>query len=95
MYVAEMSPGVTDDDVLRLATEEGALLVTSDKDFGELVFRQGRAHSGVVLLRLHGTDPSQKGTLTSAVIAEHGEKLANAFSVLEHRQVRIRRGPFK
>ncbi|MEX2375946.1 MAG: DUF5615 family PIN-like protein [Dehalococcoidia bacterium] len=94
-YVAEMSPGVSDDDVLELATEEQALLVTSDKDFGELVFRQGRTHFGVVLLRLHGLDPSQKGAVTSAVVAEHGEKLVSAFSVVEHRQVRIRRDPLK
>ena len=94
-YVAEMSPGVSDDDVLRLAVEEGALLVTSDKDFGELVFRQGRAHAGVVLLRLHGIDPLEKGTVTSSVVAEHGERLVNAFAVVERRQVRIRRGPFK
>lgn len=94
-YVAEMAPGVSDDDVLELATEEDALLITSDKDFGELVFRQGRAHSGVVLLRLHGLDPMQKGAVTSEVIAEHGEKLVSAFSVMERRQVRIRRYPRK
>lgn len=94
-YVAEMAPGVSDDDVLQIATEEEALLITSDTDFGELVFRQGRAHSGVVLLRLHGLDPLQKGAVTSEVIAEHGEKLVNAFSVVEQRQVRIRRDPRK
>ena len=38
--------------MLRQPNERGALLVTADKDFGELVFRQGRVHSGVILLRL-------------------------------------------
>jgi predicted nuclease of predicted toxin-antitoxin system len=41
-YVAEMEPGISDDQVLASASEAGAVLVTNDKDFGELVFRQGR-----------------------------------------------------
>ena len=34
-YVAELDPGITDDQVLELATQRGALLITADKDFGE------------------------------------------------------------
>jgi predicted nuclease of predicted toxin-antitoxin system len=41
-YIAEMTPGITDDMVLELANQEAALLLTADKDFGELVFRQRR-----------------------------------------------------
>jgi predicted nuclease of predicted toxin-antitoxin system len=40
-YVAEMEPGIYEDVVLDLANREGAVLLTADKDFGELVFRQG------------------------------------------------------
>jgi predicted nuclease of predicted toxin-antitoxin system len=40
-YIPEMEPGISDDEVLDLANQEGALLLTSDKDFGELVFRLG------------------------------------------------------
>ena len=42
LAVAEMEPGLTDDAVLDAANERSALLPTADKDFGELVFRQGR-----------------------------------------------------
>lgn len=38
-YVAEMEPGISDDFVLNLANREHALLLTADKDFGEMVFR--------------------------------------------------------
>ena len=54
LYVADMSPGISDDEVLNRANGKQALLVTEDKDFGELVFRLGRIHKGVVLLRLNG-----------------------------------------
>ena len=39
-YVAEMDPGISDDDVLSLANEKEAVLLTADRDFGELIFRQ-------------------------------------------------------
>lgn len=91
LYVPEMDPGISDDDVLDLATGENAILVTSDKDFGELVFRQGRAHQGVLLLRLHGLSPAEKGALLSGVVEEHGIRLTRAFSVVDESRIRIRR----
>ena len=39
LYVVEMQPGIPDDEVLNLANNESAILLTSYKDFGELVFR--------------------------------------------------------
>ena len=54
IYVAELSPSVSDEEVLRQANARNAVLLTTDKDFGDLVFRQGLAHYGVVLLRLAG-----------------------------------------
>ena len=50
-YVAEMQPGLADIAVLEEADREAALLLTADKDFGELVFRQRRLTTGVVLVR--------------------------------------------
>jgi predicted nuclease of predicted toxin-antitoxin system len=48
-HVAEMEPGSADEAVLDLANREGAVLLTTDKDFGELVFRQERMTKGVIL----------------------------------------------
>jgi len=49
LYVAEMDPGISDDAVLNKAEMESAILITADKDFGELVFRQRRITNGVFL----------------------------------------------
>lgn len=54
VYIAEFEPGLDDEHVLALATEDEALLITPDKDSGELVFRLRRVTSGVVLVRLVG-----------------------------------------
>ncbi len=42
LYVTEMDPGISDDEVLDKAEKGSAILITADKDFGELVFRQQR-----------------------------------------------------
>jgi predicted nuclease of predicted toxin-antitoxin system len=65
VYVAEWSPSITDDEVLRQANDQGAVLVTADKDFGELVFRQARLHRGVVLLRLAGLSNTAKAEIVA------------------------------
>jgi predicted nuclease of predicted toxin-antitoxin system len=93
LYVAEMEPGISDDAVLERANEQSALLVTADKDFGELVFRQGLVHSGVVLLRLAGLSPDARAGIVADVLREHEAELAGAFSVISPGTVRIRQKP--
>lgn len=91
LYVAEMEPGITDEIVLKRANQHHALLITEDKDFGELVFRQQLIHTGVVLLRLMGLNSVTKAQLTSTVFTEHGEEMHNAFTVISPGALRIRK----
>lgn len=48
----EYPGGLPDDEVLTIACRERRILITDDRDFGELVFRLGLPHSGVIFLRL-------------------------------------------
>jgi predicted nuclease of predicted toxin-antitoxin system len=94
LYIAEASPSITDDEVLDLANSRGALLITADKDFGELVFRLRQAHSGVMLLRFAGLSPGIKATTVSAVLRNHGAQLTGAFTVVDTGgSIRIRQTP--
>ena len=90
-YVTEMEPGISDDLVLSRANQEMAILVTSDKDFGELVFRQKRISMGVILTRLAGLSPDQKAELISTAINQHLTELEKAFTVIVPGSIRIRR----
>lgn len=90
--IAETNSGIPDDQVLDIANGSDALLLTADKDFGELVFRLGRIHNGVVLLRLEGLAASDKAELVSEVFAGHSTELPGAFAVVSRSNVRIRRG---
>lgn len=53
-YVADLWPGISDPEVLERARASGSVLLSGDKDFGELVFRRGAGCAGVVLFRLPG-----------------------------------------
>lgn len=90
-YVLEMEPGVDDDAVLNRANAHMALLLTQDKDFGELVFRQGSVHFGVVLIRLAGVSPRLKAAVVSKVLSERAAQVANSFTVVSAGRVRIRK----
>lgn len=90
LYVAEFAPSIDDETVLEQANQNGALLITEDKDFGELIFRQGRIHTGVVLIRLDGLSKQAKAKSISNVFASQGTQLLGAFSVISAGRVRIR-----
>ena len=91
MYVAETEPSVSDNIVFDGANEESALLITGDKDFGEIVFREGRLGSGgVVLLRLAGLPAQIRAEIVSDVFRERGSEFPNNFSVVAPGKVRIR-----
>jgi len=89
-YVAEMDPGITDDEVLRQAVQQNAILMTADKDFGELVFRQRRMTCGIMLIRVAGLTPDAKAHLLSSVVAKHHKEVVTAFSVVSPGRVRFR-----
>jgi predicted nuclease of predicted toxin-antitoxin system len=91
LYVAEMDPGISDDAVLNRAEMESAILITADKDFGELVFRQRRITNGVVLVRLAGLSSSKKAEIVSTTIKKHFDAIQNGFSVVSPSAIRIRR----
>jgi predicted nuclease of predicted toxin-antitoxin system len=93
LYVAELGPGMKDEHVLQEANTRNALLLTEDKDFGELVYRLGRVHAGVVLIRLAGLPPPSKAETVAIVLQNHARELPGAFTVISPGAVRIRKAP--
>lgn len=93
IFIAEISPGIDDTAVLEVARREQALLLTADKDFGELVFRKREAHFGVLLIRCPEEDAQINAANTLAAFHKHGHDLLNRFAVLSGRALRIRFAP--
>jgi predicted nuclease of predicted toxin-antitoxin system len=90
-YVLETHQGSDNENVLLLANEEDRILLTQDKDFGELVYRLKKVHQGIILIRLGTTPAPEKAHLVNYVLLEFGEKLAKAFTVIQANAVRIRK----
>ena len=92
-YITEVAAGIDDDDVLERATALSAVLLTADKDFGELIFLRRRASAGVVLLRLGELGDADQAGLVVSLFATRSRELAEAFTVVTVDRVRIRPGP--
>ena len=88
-WIREDSPGIDDRAVLSRATAEGRILITFDKDFGELIFRLGlNAPSGVILFRIPPDSPSVV-TQTAVTVLESRTDWAGHFSAVEEKRVRM------
>ena len=92
-YVAESAASSSDEEVIRLVSRSSAVLLTADKDFGELFFRQRRVEPGVVLLRLSGLSALRKAELVSSAVAAHAKEIERNFTVVTPGAVRVRKSP--
>ena len=80
-----------DDVILEAAVQDARILITEDKDFGELVYRQRLQHRGVVLVRVDGISNEKEGRIVARAVREHEAELTGAFTVIQHGTIRIRR----
>ena len=93
-YVAEQIAGASDLDVLALAELEDRITLTFDRDFGELVFRQGiPARSGVIYCRFVPTSPTETAERLLSLSREPGVAFEGQFTVIDRDHVRRRRLP--
>ena len=89
-YVLEIAAGMRDEAVFELARSENLILLTADKDFGEMAFRQRKVLRGTILLRLSGVSPGKKAKIVTVALEKYGQKMENAFTVITSKSVRIR-----
>jgi predicted nuclease of predicted toxin-antitoxin system len=89
VWIRSDAPGATDQANLTQAVSQQRLLITFDKDFGELVFRLGLAASyGIVLFRID----TPSATVAAKTIAETLDTRTDwvgQFSVVDSRRIRM------
>ena len=81
--------GMADPDVLAKALVENWILITNDKDFGEMVFRERRRHHGVIFLRLDDERSANKIEVLRQLFANHADKLPEEFVTVTETKVRF------
>lgn len=88
-WVVEDAPTADDEEILRIAQAEQRVVVTFDKDFGELAFRRRLpASAGVILFRVRASDPPMSIS-TVIEILESTDDWAGHFSVIEEGRIRM------
>lgn len=89
--IREINPKMDDKEILQLAFKEKGIVLTMDKDFGELVYNSKLAHSGVLLLRLEDATGNDKVKIISHILKKYSDQLINNFCVFQNETFRIRR----
>ncbi len=88
--ILEDFQGITDKEVIEIAVKHKALLLTEDKDFGELTYRLNFSHFGIFLIRLIDMDRSERINLVANTLETHLDKFENKFTVLNNNGIRIK-----
>ena len=89
VWIRTVSPGISDREVLARAQTEDRILVTFDKDFGELACRFGLpASCGIVLCRIQPSSPSRVARVAQAAL-ESRHDWAGHFAVVEEDRIRM------
>src|SRR5260221_13509651 len=90
-HISFIASGSPDVDVLDMAWRQKRVLLSVDKDFGELAFRAKRPSHGIVLYRLSGLTNREKAEIIFKVFQGRKSEIENNFVVVTKSQVRIRR----
>jgi len=86
-----MERGIDDEKVLSIAKDEDRILITRDKDFGELVYLLKKLHAGIILNRLAGISTRKKAEIILQVAETYSKELYGSFTVIQLGNVRIRK----
>ncbi|MEO8822470.1 MAG: DUF5615 family PIN-like protein [Ginsengibacter sp.] len=88
--IIDNDASISDNKVLEKANDENMLLITEDKDFGELVFRLKLKHRGIILFRFFNLEIDTQNKKVLEALKMHGKELLNNFSTLTENRLRIR-----
>jgi predicted nuclease of predicted toxin-antitoxin system len=88
--ISEKHPGINDNEVVALAQKNGFIILTFDKDYGEILFKHAQQNPpSVVFFRFHGDNPESAGKTLVRLLKEN-ISLENRFTVVEKENLRQR-----
>jgi predicted nuclease of predicted toxin-antitoxin system len=89
IVAVDYPPGIPDRDVLAIANREGRIVLTNDRDFGELAVREKLPHAGIIYLRMRRITAAAKWDRLNEVLREHAGH-AGLFLTVTESNVRVR-----
>jgi uncharacterized protein with PIN domain len=91
--IAGSAKGASDETVIERAFDQGRVLITEDRDFGELVYARKRSSAGVVFVKFPSRARQLKPAAVVEAVAKLGARLRDGFAVIEPGRVRLARRP--
>jgi len=89
--VRDIDSRMEDKEIIQKAVSENRMVVTMDKDFGELVYHSSMKHSGVLLLRMEDATGQEKLQIIKNILTKYSEQIKNCFCVFQNNRFRIRK----
>ena len=93
--VRSLDQRMLDQEIIRLAALEKRIVITMDKDFGELVYHSGMDHCGILLLRLEDATGSVKQQVIAKILAKYADNMKNQNPKSKDSTFRIPNAAFK
>jgi len=87
--VRDIDSSMADSHILAIAAQDERMVVTMDKDFGELVYRSGQTHAGVLLLRLETETSEEKIAVLTHILNYFAEEIQGRFCVYQNGRLRV------
>ena len=91
LSVRKLNPRMSDSEVIDIAAKDNRIVITMDKDFGELIYNSGLIHKGILLLRTENCSGDKKVKILSEILINYSSELEENFCVFSKDRLRIRR----
>ncbi len=88
-WITNIDKRMPDDRVCEIANSEQRIIITNDKDFGEIIFYQKKIVYGIILLRVKGQNSSEKIILLEKLLENYSDKIINHFVILTKKKFRF------
>jgi predicted nuclease of predicted toxin-antitoxin system len=91
LSISELSPSISDLEVITIAKSQNSIILTFDKDYGEIIFKHGQDNPPpVIFFRFKGENPEAAAQLLIKILTEKKFNFNRKFTVIEQENVRQR-----
>ncbi len=90
IIIRTINAAMEDMEIIKLANQQDAVIISMDKDFGELVFKKKLFHKGILLLRLEDAVAEEKLAAIQNILPKYLTEIRDNFSVYQNGKLRFR-----
>lgn len=90
-WIGDTFPSIEDEKIFEIALAENRIILTEDKDFGELAIRFKCRNRGIILLRIDARERTLREERVAELIQRFPEKLLDHFTVINSKKFRFRK----